>query len=167
MFVLTVFPQLHLYLYKLLRNLKNNLSLLHIHPHIAHLFSCFTGELETEFNYGDVDSGNSTNHSPNEDKNISQATEGKTFFIALEPSFGSVTMLTSCQSQCLKIRQKVSFFNFSSTVSNRAILANFGAKIQILGRVYFWQMRHFWVIFKHCAVLFHVRLRWIPLPSKF
>ena len=66
----------------------------------------FTGELETEFNYGDVDSGNSTNHSPNEDKNISQATEGKTFFIVLEPSFGSVTMLTSCQSLCLKISQK-------------------------------------------------------------
>ena len=45
-------------------------------------------ELETESSYGDVDSGNSTNHSPNEDKNISQATEGKTFFIALVlPSF--------------------------------------------------------------------------------
>ena len=53
----------------------------------------FTGELETEFNYGDVDSGNSTNHSPNEDKNISQATEGKTFFIALEPFLGSVLWL--------------------------------------------------------------------------
>ena len=34
-----------------------------------------------EFGYGaDVDSGNSTNHSPNEDKNISQATEGKLFY---------------------------------------------------------------------------------------
>ena len=53
----------------------------------------FTGELETEFNYGDIDSGNSTNHSPNEDKNISQATEGKTFFIALEPFLGSVLWL--------------------------------------------------------------------------
>ena len=99
---------------------------MHIHPHIAHLFSCFTGELETEFNYGDVDSGNSTNHSPNEDKNISQATEGKTFFIALEPSFGSVTMLTSCQSQCLKINQKVSIYSLRK--KSTSILANFWHK---------------------------------------
>ena len=134
---MTVFPQLHLYLYKLLRNLKNNLSLLHIHPHIAHLFSCFTGELETEFNYGDVDSGNSTNHSPNEDKNISQATEGKTFFIALEPSFGSVTMLTSCQSQCLEINQKVSHNNFRVQNLTVHFWPIFGTKMQILGRVYF------------------------------
>ena len=71
----------------------------------------FTGELETEFNYGDVDSGNSTNHSPNEDKNISQATEGKTFFYCIRafPRFGSVTMLTYCQSLCLKISQKSQF----------------------------------------------------------
>ena len=110
---------------------------MHIHPHIAHLFSCFTGELETEFNYGDVDSGNSTNHSPNEDKNISQATEGKTFFIALEPSFGSVTMLTSCQSQCLEINQKVSHNNFRVQNLTVHFWPIFGTKMQILGRVYF------------------------------
>ena len=79
----------------------------------------FTGELETEFNYGDVDSGNSTNHSPNEDKNISQATEGKTFFYCIRafPRFVSVTMLPSCQSLCLKISQKVSIYNSASEAS--------------------------------------------------
>ena len=56
-------------------------------PNVSNDAFFFT-ELETESSYGDVDSGNSTNHSPNEDKNISQATEGKTFFIALVlPSF--------------------------------------------------------------------------------
>ena len=47
-----------------------------------------------------------------------------------------MTMLTSCQSLCLKISQKVSIYNFASEAfSKSAVKDIFGAKIQIFEKV--------------------------------